>query len=1000
MKKIILLFSLFFCVLLGRAQEKELDFYYSQPNKSSYESGHRIDNAEEAVNGVGVNEFLVIDSLGVAYPEQVSFDGRYVVGASGYSAFLWDLNTPSLTRLSADKPKEKTEAFDVNTLGMVAGHFRDPNYTINIADWEGEDGFEPGDGVVRPVPITVAGVWQNGSWRSLGIGTLNLSSLTHYEYGSQATSISADGKVAGGFLDPGNVLTPCIWTYNEGDDEWVFTAYSYPTPSSQGAKIQGISGDGSIACGWVADQWGGRQPIVWKSPTEYIVLGTAGECSRVSENGKYIALDVNDRPALYSVEDGTLEILNAYPDAGQARLVSVTNDKMAIGWAQFGNFFTGFKRSAFVHSESLGTIDMFDFIKTFAPEVVVPEFMTFDPNEGLFRVATGVSDDVRVITGWTGTSAQSRLPWVLKLAEKIKVYNKPSDLVATVSNRNQVNLVWNAPEVDPLQELNGYKIYRDGEQIASVANIVLTYDDECPVGAHTYQVSGVYPDGDSPLSNTVYVSIVDTYELPFFEDFAAGDFTTNYWTALPESTHWSINPFFQTGLDGVGVTHMNPTGDYDEAMVSKPLDAAGKETVYLTFALKYQTEATDKHQDTLSVEVYNGAAWISVGKYPAKTINPGWSSENIDISAVAANKLFQVRFHVYGKGETYNTLDIDNIRVDLVKEQSAPSAIQGEIKGDVTNLIWANPSGAYELSYEQTPIMTSTGNEGAPFIAAISFEPEDLVEYKGLYLTAVSAYIDQHQMDQSMTLALVVFDGDTRIDQTISSFAPRSWNSFRLDNPILIDGTKRLRFGINVVSHSEYERPIGCDDALIPAERKGNIYSTDDGETWEVLSTASLTCNWSIAGLLDKSATSSSAFNKEEKLYYNIYRNGVKVNKELVYAPRYVDANGEQACYVVDAYRGDTGVLLAKSGQFCPQPTSLNGNKADRGNLTVYPNPANDVINISGEYTKATLMNLNGQVVLVSTQNPIRVADLVEGVYFLEIVTESGIITEKVMIKK
>lgn len=49
---------------------------------------------------------------------------------------------------------------------------------------------------------------------------------------------------------------------------------------------------------------------------------------------------------------------------------------------------------------------------------------------------------------------------------------------------------------------------------------------------------------------------------------------------------------------------------------------------------------------------------------------------------------------------------------------------------------------------------------------------------------------------------------------------------------------------------------------------------------------------------------------------------------------------------------------------------------------------------------QAKLIDLNGQVISTTTQGNIHVNNIVEGIYFLEVITTEGRLTEKIIIRK
>jgi hypothetical protein len=102
------------------------------------------------------------------------------------------------------------------------------------------------------------------------------------------------------------------------------------------------------------------------------------------------------------------------------------------------------------------------------------------------------------------------------------------------------------------------------------------------------------------------------------------------------------------------------------------------------------------------------------------------------------------------------------------------------------------------------------------------------------------------------------------------------------------------------------------------------------------------------------------------------------------------------------------GMILASGGVF----TDEDGDAFKTGNATVgvndiisnisiYPNPVKDVINIEGNYTSVDVLDILGNLVLSSkaTKN-INVSSLADGVYMLNIKTENGIAVKKITITK
>lgn len=956
------------------------------------------------------NKFFLQEFNG--YTEAISPDGRYVVGSSGYG-FLWDMQEGTIVSLEPLIAETVTEAVGVNSSGVVAGNYKDPE-TLYEFVVEGETYY---------TPIGVAAIWKNGTWEKLGLGIYTIEDISGDYQGSLAYCISEDGKKVGGSTESSLGLRPGVWTYNDATQVWDFTEYSTPEDGWGKGKITCMTPDGSIVAGYVSNVWGDRKSVLWKSPTEYVVIGdfesgTADDGSKsISSNGKYIAFSSNGNGGIYNVEENTYVFSGKHEGAGISSITAVTDNGLGVGYSQFATFFSRW-RVAFAFSEKIGFMDMGDFVATFASDMVIPTGFEFDSEAQDIKVPMDISADGKSIIGWTGPSNMYRNPWVMTISSDFILYNKPSDLQASLSGRNNVSLTWTAPEVDPLNELKGYIIYRDNQEIAQTDALTPSYLDVAPGGKVAYRVVAKYDDGTSPATNTVTLYIVDTYNMPLVENFESMDFNTNYWTPSNATSLWSIVLMPAKGISVYGATFENYLdGTFDDALVSRLIDATGKDNVYLTFALRSELSyavALGDYVDKFVVEAKVGTGeWQEVKEYSGNRPQTQYGVELLDLSEIVKGQMFQIRFRVEGNGQS-RVWTMDNIRVDVVDSANdAPDDIMGRMTENKVNLVWTNPTGAYELSYEQTPLYDKAiGNEGTPFMAVIAYDAADLTLYKGKYLTSVTAYINQNIPESYLGIGLVIFDGDNKIEQDITNFTPNDWNTFILDSPILIDGTKSLKFGINVTEHDAEEVPIATDSAdelVASADGKGNLYSEDGGATWHTLSEnilpyvgTPMPYNWTIIGNVTTSATPSMTSTKDENIGgYIVYRNGVVINNDLLYLPQYTDTEAtEEDTYVVRAYYLGEALLSPVSAEYTIRATGIENNRSEN-KITVYPNPAIDVIYIEGGYTQATLIDVNGKIVSVTNNGiAISVENLPNGIYFLEIMQEQIRATQKVIIKK
>ncbi|GHT40452.1 hypothetical protein FACS189437_06060 [Bacteroidia bacterium] len=956
---------------------------------------------------VVANRFYAMN-LGVA--GSVSPDGNYVVGTTGgSSAWLWDYTAGATSTIPG-----ALSVADVNDAGMIAGTFVDNNY------------------IVSGQPIENGGVYRDGKWYSLGLGRYGATTATA-EAMAVPSAITANGDIYGMSYLQGSLarIVPFIWKYNATNDNYTTDTLAWASPSvtgDQGARFQDVSSDGTVASGWVSRSiyGGARRAIVWTSPTDYVMIdeSTNNEAKGVSPNGKYIATSKEGKAAIYDVDNNITRVFGVPGSSASA----VSDNGFVVGFANRGANFDGGRR-AFIWSDKLGFMYFDQFLETYCPDVELPNdpIYSFSPTEARFDVPMSISADGLVISGWSGYGAMSQKGWILCLADALDLIDRPKNLTAEVpvADRNKVILNWDAPTEFGTHDLDFYYIYRDGAYLNRVeAWEGTSYTDlNVSAGAHTYNVSAVFDYASLPTltylesaqADYAAVNIVDNYNLPFHENFETG-FDTNYWTAtITAVSGWGA--FNETGftenMSAVFLTD-GERQPYDHSLTSKPFDGNEKTKVVLSYVYSINTiKGTEwlGRKDTVKVEVSNGAGadavWNTVQTYLIDATKP-WTPATLDISQYATGHLFRVRFHcVSGDNRNFFNFYVDNFGLALETNDIAPTGVKAyRFDGDtIEHVVYKDRTGAYGLTHTKGHITQSVGNEGEPFIAAQKFEPIDLLPYRDKYLTSISAFIHADRPELTATqLKLAVWVNGSRVESgAISSFEGNAWNTIELSAPIHLTGSETIIAGIEVVEHDEYAYPMAMDDAdSIRTNVKGNLLSYDNGVTWTNPNVAELFAGmWAITANVRDESSAQAIERDEFEIAYQIIRNGTVV-ATLYRGQHFTETRGIDEsiwCYTVKSFHVFGGLSPA-SASACEEILTTSIKPIELVSLDIYPNPATDVVRISGDFKQVYIYDQVGRLVMTTDKNEINVEHLAKGVYVFRTMLSDGKTAMSKLVKK
>ncbi len=926
----------------------------------------------------------------------ISNNGRYLVGESGNGSFLWDLentnsNQNDITYLNPGI--NTTTATAVTNDKVVLGTFPDPDYMRN------------GN------PIVNIGIWRNDEWKGLGLGPMSIDDIDMSASNlPKGGGITEDAKLIVGRACPSGSYNsiPYSWEENE-DGRYTELAWSDPVEGKP-TIISDISADGKIACGWTTNQNGDRIPVIWTSPTEYkIIQANRGECTKISDNGKYIALSYNTNAAIYYVDTEEIYVIkkNAYAS-------DVSDNGVVVGYYNLPNEV----RKGFVWSQEMGFADLSNYISTYAKDIQLPEGINFNPDNRTLDNIAFISSDGTILGGWTAPMPLFNQAWVLKFNSPVTVSARPLNLEAKVSipDRNKVTLTWSSPESTNGLVISGYKVFRDSEEIASVNAETFTHtDNNAPDGNVNYSVSTVYEGGKESLKTdevTVYIYSTSERALPYIDNFDYEFLESNLWTATPrKGSLWYIDTRYSQGFRGLPCTYRS-TGDgkeFSELLISRPFDATKADKVYLSYLYIITLHDNINIPDTIYTEIKdetNEGEWEIVNKIPMKQYSQEWQYVDKDISKVAAGKVFSVRFRATGtNNEAEIVYFMDNFQVRKTTGGEAPKALQAIKKDSEVYLTWQDPAGSYGLTYASSFYRPLTlGNVGKTIIGANKFEQEDLIPYIGMKITSISTFIPQ-QVADNVTYKLVIFENGTKVrEQDVYYYESSKWNNFQFDTPFEIKPNTTLHLGIEASDYPDTLEPLTIDKTKTNYNAKGSLFTEDNGETWSNLEDHGFSNNWCMVANV-KSTDNNEKEESENVWGYYVYKNGIRITDEIIESRNFTDKNPEEggASYSVKAYYNNLG-LSDFSEEATPVDPSGISNTQTNGFINIYPNPIIEGFRVDGieDNSILTIIDLSGRELFRSKVNNgqyIPVKNLSKGMYIICITTDEGSVEMKVMKK-
>ncbi len=441
--------------------------------------------------------------------------------------------------------------------------------------------------------------------------------------------------------------------------------------------------------------------------------------------------------------------------------------------------------------------------------------------------------------------------------------------------------------------LISFNVYRDSDSIANVPyngestdDTIIYVDNNLMPGTYLYDVSALYDlstfgfpgqTGESAWEGTDTVNVVWGMNLPFFEDWAQGNFDFNMWTT--GSSNWGINS--QVGNDAPSAEFSwDPQlqNDYSSALVSAPMNAnmLSEGKIWLDYDVKLDSR-NNTGDEKLLIEVYDGQDWTQVAELTNANGSFGFADghNHIDITNHAMGRVFQVRFNAVGQN-SFNIISwfVDNI--SIYRECAAPTDLTGEYHWENpipdsnwgAKIHWNAPTLPLPVQgwihWDDGTNASAVGlTDDGPFSVAARWDAGMLNDWNGqnfdgTYITKMQFFISDDGYTSIVAKIWTGADASTLIwsSDVTSSVVVGEWNEVTLDTPLQIDASLEYWVGYTIDGIGG-KFPAGTDAGPAIAGY-GDMVSLD-GSTWNTLSGYNLDYNWNVEFYAEEMTTSTPA---------------------------------------------------------------------------------------------------------------------------------------------
>lgn len=359
-------------------------------------------------------------------------------------------------------------------------------------------------------------------------------------------------------------------------------------------------------------------------------------------------------------------------------------------------------------------------------------------------------------------------------------------------------------------------------------------------------------------------------------------------------------------------------------------------------------------------------------------------SHTIGISSVYAN----------GEESAANTATV-NITPDETQLSGVDHVSVAQTSNTSINATWEAPA-----DHDKVQVQYCYGNASTQGVTA----PDNTIMVCALYPAKTFRGRDGYLIRSARfyplsdaTYTVYIYKNDVVVSQTeVDNYTLNQWNEVTLSEPVVIDSKSSYRLVIDCYDVAQDEPSIAVDNNN-PVENYSDLYSIDNGESWNPLSSAAVWANWMIGINIENPNGTALPVSG-----YDVTIDGVKKNTEMLtttsFAYDFGKEDAQEHTIQVDAY-------------YTVKPTSVSGGVTrfyigaagiSTGTIDrIEVRQGDNEITVAGDHvTSVDLISAAGATVASAKGNTVSVNGVNAGVYIVKAVVNGETITRKVLIEK